>query len=51
MLDPDGNYLGLMQLDDATQAHFNARAAQRMLSKAQVDELDAWKQHGEPLMG
>jgi predicted enzyme related to lactoylglutathione lyase len=50
MLDPDGNYLGLMQLDDPAQHHFNARPAQRMLSNAQVAELDNWKKHGEPAM-
>jgi len=50
MLDPDGNYLGLMQLDDSMQPHFNARPAQRTLSKTQVDQLDHWKQHGEPKM-
>jgi len=48
MLDPDGNYFGLMQLDDAMQTYFNARPAQRTLSKAQVDALDNWKRHGEP---
>ena len=50
MLDPDGNYLGLMQLDDSMQPHFNARPEQRTLSKAQVDRHDHWKQQGEPLM-
>jgi len=50
MLDPDGNYLGLMQLDDSMQPHFNARPAQRTLSQAQVNALDHWKQQGEPLM-
>jgi predicted enzyme related to lactoylglutathione lyase len=50
MLDPDGNYLGLMQLDDSMQPHFNARPAQRTLSKAQVDKQERWKQHGEPMM-
>jgi predicted enzyme related to lactoylglutathione lyase len=50
MLDPDENYVGLMQLDDSMNHHFNARPAQRTLSKAQVDELDHWKQQGEPKM-
>jgi predicted enzyme related to lactoylglutathione lyase len=50
MLDPDGNYLGLIQLDDSMQSYFHARPAQRMLSKDQVDKLERWKQHGEPLM-
>jgi predicted enzyme related to lactoylglutathione lyase len=50
MLDPDGNYLGLMQLDDSMQPHFKARPAERMLSKAQVDHLQNWKQQGEPKM-
>ena len=50
MLDPDGNYLGLMELESSLQAHFGSQPAQRKLSKTQVDELDHWKQHGEPLM-
>jgi predicted enzyme related to lactoylglutathione lyase len=50
MLDPDGNYLGLMQMDSSTQQLFNAQPEQRVLSQAQVDQLDNWKQHGEPLM-
>jgi predicted enzyme related to lactoylglutathione lyase len=50
MIDPDGNYLGLMQLDSSMQTHFNAQPTQRTLSKAQVDAHDNWKQHGEPLM-
>ena len=50
MLDPDGNYLGLMQLDNSIQAHFNARKSQRTLTKEQVDKQDRWKQKGEPLM-
>ena len=50
MLDPDGNYLGLMQVDNSMQPHFNARPAQRTLSKTQVDNLENWKQHGEPKM-
>jgi predicted enzyme related to lactoylglutathione lyase len=50
MLDPDGNYLGLMELESSLQDHFGAKPAQRSLSKPQVDELDNWKQHGEPLM-
>jgi predicted enzyme related to lactoylglutathione lyase len=50
MVDPDGNYLGLIQLDDSAQSHFNARPAGRMLSKEQVDAHEHWKQHGAPLM-
>jgi predicted enzyme related to lactoylglutathione lyase len=50
MLDPDGNYFGLMQLADSAQSQFNARPAQRKLSKAQVDKQERWKQRGEPLM-
>jgi len=50
MLDPDGNYLGLMELESSMQAHFNAQPAQRTLSKGQVDELENWKKHGQPLM-
>jgi len=50
MLDPDGNYLGLMQLDESMQPHFNAQPAQRTLSTAQVSKIDQWKQQGEPLI-
>jgi predicted enzyme related to lactoylglutathione lyase len=50
MLDPDGNYLGLIELDDSMQTYFKAAPAQRTLSKAQVDELENWKQKGEPLL-
>jgi predicted enzyme related to lactoylglutathione lyase len=50
MLDPDANYLGLIQLDDSMQTYFNARPAQRTLSKAQVDDLENWKQKGEPML-
>jgi predicted enzyme related to lactoylglutathione lyase len=50
MLDPDENYIGLIQLDDSMQSHFNARPAQRTLSKAQVDLHDQWKQQGESQM-
>jgi predicted enzyme related to lactoylglutathione lyase len=50
MLDPDENYIGLIQLDASMQSKFNAQPAQRMLSQQQVAEHDNWKQHGEPLM-
>jgi predicted enzyme related to lactoylglutathione lyase len=50
MIDPDGNYLGLMQLDSVMQNLLNARPAGRRLSQAQVDQLDNWKQHGDPEM-
>lgn len=50
MLDPDGNYIGLTQLDASAQHHFNAQPAHRTLSQQQVDELDHWKQQGEPAM-
>jgi predicted enzyme related to lactoylglutathione lyase len=50
MLDPDGNYLGLMQLEESAQSTFNARKAQRKLSKAQVDKQERWKKRGDPLM-
>ena len=50
MLDPDGNYFGLMQLADSAQSTFNARPAQRKLSKDQVDKQERWKQRGAPLM-
>ena len=50
MLDPDGNYLGLVQLEASSQNHFNTQPADRVLTKSQVDPHDDWKQHGEPLM-
>ena len=50
MLDPDENYIGLMQLEGLAQNQFNAQPAQRMLSQQQVADHDNWKQHGEPLM-
>jgi predicted enzyme related to lactoylglutathione lyase len=46
MFDPDGNYLGLIELDNAMQSHFHARPEERKLSKEQVDKLEHWKQHG-----
>jgi predicted enzyme related to lactoylglutathione lyase len=51
MLDPDGNYLGLIQLDSSVEPLFNAQPGQRELSQEQVDQLNNWKQHGESLMG
>lgn len=51
MLDPDGNYLGLIQLDSSVQPLFNAQPQQRTLSQEQVNQLNNWKQHGESLMG
>jgi hypothetical protein len=50
MIDPDGNYLGLLQLDSSMQNLLNARPASRRLSQAQVDQLDNWKQHGDAEM-
>jgi predicted enzyme related to lactoylglutathione lyase len=50
MLDPDENYIGLIQLDASVQSKFNAQPAQRMLSQQQVTDHDNWKQHGERLM-
>ncbi|SRR6266516_681911 len=50
MIDPDGNYLGLLQLDSSTHHLLNAGPAGRTLSQAQVDQLDNWKQHGEAAM-
>jgi len=50
MVDPDGNYIGLIQVDNSMQSHFKARPEQRMLSKDQVDKHAQWKQVGEPLM-
>jgi len=51
MTDPDGNYLALMQLDDSTKKRLQAEPQSRTLSQQQVDELDSWRQHGEPAMG
>jgi len=50
MIDPDGNYLGLIQVDDSMQSHFNARPEQRKLSNDQVAKHEQWKQTGGPLM-
>ena len=50
MLDPDENYIGLIQLEASVQSHFGAQPAQRMLSQQQVTDHDNWKQHGERLM-
>ena len=47
MLDPDGNYIGLTQLDQSMQAHFNAQPAQRTLTKSQVDSIEQWKKQSE----
>jgi predicted enzyme related to lactoylglutathione lyase len=50
MIDPDGNYFALLQLDPATQHLLNAAPAGRKLSPGQVKQLDDWKKHGEPAM-
>jgi len=50
MLDPDGNYLGLIELDSSVQHLLKAQPADRKLAKAQADQLDSWKQHGQPKM-
>jgi predicted enzyme related to lactoylglutathione lyase len=50
MLDPDGNYIGLLQLQGTLQHNLKAEPAQRRLSAQQVADLDHWKQHGEPLL-
>jgi predicted enzyme related to lactoylglutathione lyase len=50
MIDPDGNYIGLIQVDNSMQSHFNARPEQRMLTKDQVTKHEQWKQVAEPLM-
>src|SRR5664279_4196280 len=47
MIDPDGNYLGLLQLDSSTERSLNAGPEGRTLSKAQVQQHDNWKKHGE----
>jgi predicted enzyme related to lactoylglutathione lyase len=50
MLDPDENYVGLMQVEGPTKTLLKAEPAHRTLSAEQVAEHDNWKQHGEPLM-
>jgi predicted enzyme related to lactoylglutathione lyase len=50
MIDPDGNYLALMQLDSATRRQLNAEPPNRRLSSQQTDRIDRWKQHGGPAM-
>jgi predicted enzyme related to lactoylglutathione lyase len=50
MLDPDQNYVGLMQLDGPTKTHFRAEATDRVLSAEQVAAHDKWMKQGEPLM-
>ncbi len=50
MIDPDGNYLGLLQLDSSIQKSLNAGPECRTLSPGQVQQLDNWKQHGEGAM-
>ncbi len=50
MVDPDGNYLGLMQVDQSMQAHFKSQPEQRTLSATQIQHLENWKQRGEPAM-
>ena len=46
MQDPDGNYLGLMQLEGHVQTLLHAEPAHRTLSATQVSNLEAWKQKG-----
>jgi predicted enzyme related to lactoylglutathione lyase len=50
MTDPDGNYVGLLQLTDAMKPELQAGPAHRTLSQAQVNKHENWKQHGEPAM-
>jgi predicted enzyme related to lactoylglutathione lyase len=50
MLDPDGNYLGLMELDDSVKFLYNAGPEYRMLSQDQVDQHENWLRRGAPLM-
>jgi predicted enzyme related to lactoylglutathione lyase len=50
MTDPDGNYLGLMQLQGPLKQRLKAEKADRQLAQVQVDELEAWKQEGESAM-
>lgn len=50
MIDPDGNYFALMELDSGTQRQLQAGPEGRKLSQTQVDQLDRWKQHGGPAM-
>jgi predicted enzyme related to lactoylglutathione lyase len=43
MQDPDGNYLGLMQLEDAVSTLLHAKPEHRQLSPTQVSSLEGWK--------
>ena len=50
MIDPDGNYLGLLQLDSSTERSLNAGPEGRTLSQAQVQHHDNWMKHSEGVM-
>jgi predicted enzyme related to lactoylglutathione lyase len=50
MTDPDGNYLGLLELESSLKQRLKAEKASRTLSQDQVDEHDNWKKTGEPAM-
>lgn len=50
MIDPDGNYLALLQPDPSTQHLLNAGPESRTLSQGQAQQLDHWKQRGEAAM-
>lgn len=43
MIDSEGNYIGLMQLEGDSERYFKAGKHQRPLSKETVSELDEWK--------
>jgi predicted enzyme related to lactoylglutathione lyase len=43
MLDPDKNYLGLIELDDVGQHHFGAGKFHKPLTHDQVATHDSWK--------
>lgn len=45
MQDPDGNYLGLMQLESHVQALLGAQPAHRQLSATQVSNIETWKKN------
>jgi predicted enzyme related to lactoylglutathione lyase len=50
MIDPDGNYIGLIQLQGPLQHQLNAGQAQRQLTQQQANDHENWKQNGAPLV-
>jgi predicted enzyme related to lactoylglutathione lyase len=50
ILDPDGNYIGLIQLEASLQTYFKAEPAHRALTTAQTNDVDNWKHNGASLI-